>query len=596
MKMRKVLAIFLVSMTWIVPRVVAQSPVPILSVDVDADRHRISPLIYGINYYAADESVFDTVPLTLQRLGGNNTTNYNWLVDSSNSGSDFFFIGGQGIPQSQVIPGQLVDTMVKFDKNHKAASMITIPVIGYVNKYSEWNCSYPQSLYPSQGLQWGAFDFWPFITDLNGSLCGSGLTPDNSGAQLTDENPLLNYVVADPSWMHGWISHLTQEHGKSNRSNLRIYQMDNEPESWNYVHHDVHPDSTGFQELLASTIGFASMIKKADPESRVAGPSNCCPFFYYDMQKAGDDQTAHGGIPFFQYYLQNMKQYQVTHHVRILDYFDEHFYPAVDGVSLGNAPAGDDTTKAARLRSTRALWDPTYLQENWMGLYFPDTFGRPMLIRSMRNWVHDFYPGTKTALTEYNWGGLEDINGALAQADILGIFGREGLDLATLWGPPTAGQPGLFAFQIYRNYDGVGGKFGNISVHSDSSDQAQLAIYGAQRKRDHVLTLLIINKTNGDLSTSISMQGFRPDKASAEVYEYSSTNLSAIVHLPPVLVQRPANDDKDEDRKPTRTITYTFPANSFTLFVVGGHCRHDGWDSDDQQSSADAQEDLEQDE
>ena len=39
--------------------------------------------------------------------------------------------------------------------------------------------------------------------------------------------------------------------------------------------------------------------------------------------------------------------------------------------------------------------------------------------------------------------GLEHINGALAQADVLGVFGREGLDLATIRGPPDAGTPGM---------------------------------------------------------------------------------------------------------------------------------------------------------
>jgi hypothetical protein len=50
----------------------------------------------------------------------------------------------------------------------------------------------------------------------------------------------------------------------------------------------------------------------------------------------------------------------------------------------------------------------------------------------MRDWVDTWYPGTRLAITEYNWGGLDGLNGALAQADVLGIFGREGLALATL--------------------------------------------------------------------------------------------------------------------------------------------------------------------
>src|SRR5205823_10073844 len=99
----------------------------------------------------------------------------------------------------------------------------------------------------------------------------------------------------------------------------------------------------------------------------------------------------------------------------------------------------------------------------------------------MNEWVDRHYPGTKLAITEYNWGGLESMNGALAQADVLGIFGRERLDLATLWGPPKADQPGAFAFRIYRNYDGKGGSYGDTWVRSSSADQSRLSVYGAQR-------------------------------------------------------------------------------------------------------------------
>ena len=48
------------------------------------------------------------------------------------------------------------------------------------------------------------------------------------------------------------------------------------------------------------------------------------------------------------------------------------------------------------------------------------------------------------------------MNGALAQADVLGIFGREQLGLATLWGAGRATDPWAYAFRMYRNYDGHG--------------------------------------------------------------------------------------------------------------------------------------------
>src|SRR6185503_19599851 len=140
-------------------------------------------------------------------------------------------------------------------------------------------------------------------------------------------------------------------------------------------------------------------------------------------------RLAHGNVPLVEWYLQQLRTYEQQNGVRLLDYLDLHYYPQANGVSLSGA--GNTTTQALRLRSTRSLWDPTYTDESWIG-------EAVQLIPRMRQWVNTDYPGTRLAIGEYNWGALDHINGALAQADVLGIFGREGLDLATLWDPPTS--------------------------------------------------------------------------------------------------------------------------------------------------------------
>jgi len=68
-------------------------------------------------------------------------------------------------------------------------------------------------------------------------------------------------------------------------------------------------------------------------------------------------------------------------------------------------------TQALRLRSTRSLWDPNYPDESWID----GTEGGPTvrLIPRMRDWVASNYPGTKLTITEYNWGALDHIDGAL---------------------------------------------------------------------------------------------------------------------------------------------------------------------------------------
>src|SRR5204862_503163 len=74
-------------------------------------------------------------------------------------------------------------------------------------------------------------------------------------------------------------------------------------------------------------------------------------------------------------------------------------------------------------------------------------------------WVNTYYPGTQIAITEYNWGAENDPNGATAQAEIFGIFGREGLDMATRWTTPPSNSDVYKAFQMFRNYG-----FGDLSV------------------------------------------------------------------------------------------------------------------------------------
>ncbi len=170
----------------------------------------------------------------------------------------------------------------------------------------------------------------------------------------------------------------------------------------------------------------------------------------------------------------------------------------------------------------------------------------------MKEWAQR-YPGTKTAISEYNWGALDTINGALAQADVLGIFGREGLDLATLWAPPDPGEPGTFAFRMFRNYDGKGATFGETSLRATSDDPDKLATYAAQRA-DKTLTIVVINKSGDNLTSSIALQNANVQD-SAHVYRYGAGRLDAI-------------ERGDDIKVASSALSATFPANSITLIEL----------------------------
>ncbi|NJR22337.1 MAG: endoglucanase [Richelia sp. CSU_2_1] len=517
---------------------IAQTASPALSVDARSDRHPISPDIYGMNEYEIDPKLAQELRIPVERWGANHTSRYNWLVDATNRGDDFYFVGGGD--NKNPVPGAWIDRIINTNRANGSKSMVTIPIIGYVNKSITWDCGFRVSKYGQQEKT------NPYIFP-EGDKCGNGKRPD--GSLITNNNRLDVSIVSDPAFQKAWVEHLVKTHGTAANGGVQIYQMDNEPSGWGNTHRDVHPELTSYEELRDRTYQYASMVKAVDPTAKVLGPSDFGWVVFVDSLVKGDREN-HGGVWFARWYLQQMRAWEQQKGVRILDYFDEHYYPLSDAGCLANCPAGDAKIQAARLRSTRSLWDSTYIDESWIGKYHPPL----AIIPRFREWVKQDYPGTKVAITEYNWGGLESINGALTQADILGIFGQEQLDLATLWGPPKSSQPGAYSFRIYMNYDRKGGKYGDTWVRSNSTDRGQLAIYSAQRSSDGTLTLVIINKTGNNLTSNLSLTGFNPS-GSAEVYTYSEANLGAIV--------------RQQDLSVTPSgFQSTYPANSITLVAI----------------------------
>jgi len=435
--------------TGAVPPTVVPTVGPALHVDAAADQHSISPYIYGMNH--ASEAVAEAARLPVRRWGGNSTSRYNWEIDVHNTGFDWYF---ENIPNT---PGR-VDSFVEQDLRTGTESLLTMPLIGWTPKRRleghPYDCGFKVSLYGSQD----SVDQWD--TD-----CGNG---EQGGVLITNNDPHDTSVEITPTFVTDWINHLTTEFGTAAEGGVMFYNLDNEPMLWNSTHRDVFQHPLSYDEIRDLTYQYAAAIKAADPAAQTLGPVvwGWSAYFWsaLDRESGGDwwnhpqDRLAHGDVPFVDWYLQQMQVYENTYGARILDYLDMHCYPTGN---LAFAPAGDAETRALRLRSTRTFWDPTYVDEGWIAE--PVT-----MVPRMRQLVADNYPGTKVAITEYNWGALDHINGALAQADILGIFGREGLDLATLWGPPDVDDPGAFAFRMYRNYDGLGAAFGDTSVQATS--------------------------------------------------------------------------------------------------------------------------------
>jgi len=564
------------------PPATAQGPA--LTVDAADQTHAISPYIYGMNAYGYVQSVDGPANVAILRWGGDNTSRYNYLNGNTNSASDYYF-ENQSSVDGMPPTGEFND-FVTFDQSINAAVLGTVPVLGWVANSNATACSFPLSTYPDQQS-----------ADTTRG-CGDGLYPlgvsgctNSSGCNVTGNDPTVTSLVAKgPAWAHGWVTQLVGKFGGAANGGVGIYDLDNEPSWWDAEHRDVHPSPFTYDEVTQNGIATALAIKTADPTAQVSGPvlDFWWDYFYskldvesgwstgpcYEPWDDPVDRDAHGGVPLIEYYLQQFAASEAANGVRLLDYLDLHTYFAAEynNSSVAFNTAGDTGEQKARIDSTRVFWDPTYTDPNIsQPNYKTDSnytsgcnppLQAPQVIPMMHAWIAKDYPGTKTAITEYNWGGQEHINGALTQADILGIFGSYGLDLGTLWGAPDSSQiPGLIAFEIYRNYDGSKSTFGDMALNSKSADQGQLAVYGAARSSDHAVTVVVINKTYGALTSTLSLANLAAT-GDAKVFQYSNANLAAIVALPDQPVTAPTGGSS------TSTITATFPAASITLFVV----------------------------
>src|ERR1700691_3396045 len=496
---------------------------PVLTVDAAGNPHPINPDVYGIANYGLDAGFAKEIQVPNIRWGGDGTTRYNWQVDSSNSGFDWYFMGGNG--EATATPSASADLMINTYKTaSNAHALLTIPIIPYVNKSAAWTCSFPVSVYGAQQST------NPYVHP-NGDNCGNSIT--TGGVQLLDNNIYANHIDNTVALQQGWLQHLLSTFGTAANGGVPYYQLDNEPGGWSNTHRDVEPNQPDYNTIIALGQQYAAMIKQSDPSAKVFGP--------VDFTLGGwiGTPSQQDGLFAGQYYLQQMSAYEQANHHRILDYFDEHYY-------------GGGSSNSAELESPRALWDPTFNSGSWVEEWYFD--GPMMLIPRFQSWIQTYYPGTKLSISEYSFSsGTDPLVDAVTEADVLGIYGVQSLDFANMWGAPQPTAPVAYSFRLYRNYDGAGGQIGDTSLSSTSTNQGQLSVYGALRSTDGALTVIAINKTTSAIQTSLALQNFKPT-GSAAVYTYSNANLTQIVAGTPVPVV-------------SNAVSYSFPSYSATVFV-----------------------------
>jgi PKD repeat protein len=513
-----------------------------VTIDAGAGRHAIDPRIYGVAYATTAQLTDLNVPL--HRYGGNNTSRYNWQLNADNRGADWYF---ESIGDTSATAGLRGDDFVVNSRSGGAEPMLTVPMIEYVAKLGSNRAklaSFNSDIYgPQDDCDWQ----W-FAKACNGM---------KNGVPVVGNNPFDANVLNSSLLQSQWVSHLVARFGGTAGGRVRYYILDNEPSIWHSTHRDVWPNGATMEQVRDLMVTYSGAIKNADQSALVAGPEEWGWSGYLlsgsDQQYGSQhgwsfmpDRAAHGGMDYLPWLLGELKQRSDIDGRRVIDLFTVHYYP--QGGEFW--PQGDVSTsmQLRRNRSTRSLWDPSYVDETWIN-------DRVQLIPRLRNWVNTYYyPGTPIGITEYNWGAETHINGATTQADIYGIFGREGLDVGARWTTPDAATPTYKAMKLYRNYDGNGSTFGDVSVRAVSTANPDtLSVFAAQRSGDDAMTVMVISKAlSGSTPVTVSFSNFQL-AGIASPWRLTSSN--AITRLADVVTT-------------DSTFSATVPAQSITLFVV----------------------------
>jgi len=451
----------------------------------------------------------------LNRNGGNNTTRYNWQLNADNRGSDWYF---ESIGDTSATSGERGDTFITSSRAANAKAMLTVPMIDWVAKVGAGRAKLASFSIAKYGPQTG--NDWQWFAD-----AGNGVR--TTGQYVSGNDPSDANVPSTSAFQQGWVQHLVSRWGTTANGGLPYYILDNEPSLWHGTHRDVHPTGATMDEIRTKVLDFAGKIKTVDPSALVAGPEEWgwSGYFFsgFDQQYGSThgwsflpDRSNHGGADYLPWLLDQLRQNNTATGVRLLDIFTVHYYPQSGEFS-------DDVSTAMQLRrnrSTRSLWDPTYVDESWIN-------DRVQLIPRLKSWVNSNYPGTSTGITEYNWGAESHINGATAQADIFGIFGREGLDMGARWATPASSTPTYKAMKMYRNYDGNKSTFGETSVAATTANPDTVAAFAAQRATDGALTVMAISKYLSSITpATINLASFQ-HAGIAQVWQLTAANTIA---------------------------------------------------------------------
>lgn len=447
-----------------------------VEIDVSAEHKAISPYIYGIN----SETSLSGLTVNALKQSDPRLSSYNWETNFSNSAEGENSSNNNDLVKSypaerQREPALYTDNLVSKAKRYEIPSRyVTLQMMGAAAADSAG------AVYPSDGsARWKRVLFRKHDSFFS--------EPD-----ITD----------DSVYMDEYVSFLANKYGYAVDGGINGYFLDNEPENWFELYPYAVTRQITSDELIARSAELAGAVKRIDPTALVYGPSINGIEAFINLKNPDDwDKHAQDYSWFIDYYLNGMREASEAAGTRLLDVLDIHYHTeATNGLLEPIINGTDNFSNNTRLQAPRILWDSTYTENSAIAIMHNQHIP---LIPTLEASVNMYYPGTKISFSEYNFGGGGHISGGIAVADALGIFAEYGVHMACLKPNSSETDYQKSGINIYTNYDGNGGSFGDTLVESDNGGDIMSSVYAAINDGDETtLKALLINKNQDSSKTA----------------------------------------------------------------------------------------------
>jgi len=471
-----------------------------IRVDAAAGQKRISSFLYGRNNsFSSTNPNWTLPPEDLIRLrdagitmfresGGNNSSKYNWRRKLS-SHPDWY---------NNVYTNNWDQSAQTLQHNFpNAQGLWAFPLLGYAAKTSQANFNdwgYNQS-------QW-----WEGV---NQNLAGNG-TPNATGTKAKVEGNVNLYLEKwEADSATGIIDHWFGAGGLGlDKSKIRYWNMDNEPEIWSGTHDDVMPVQISAEEFMKRYIEVAKKARLKYPDIKLVGPVTANEWQWYNWNNKTIFSNGRN-YPWLEFFIKTIAEEQKRSGVRLLDVLDIHFYPSTkkteDVVQLHRVFFDKDYNfpEANGVKNISGSYDNNLTKEY--------IFGR------CNDWLTTYFGanhGVTLGLTETGIdGSIAPSVTAVWYASTLGEFMKNGVEIFTPWSWSTGMWETIHLFTRYNQ---------RLSVDGVSSNETLVSAYPSVNDTGDSMTVVLVNRSASQSQPiNVQLDHFFPVQEKASVYTLS---------------------------------------------------------------------------